>query len=185
VSGPADLADRARTALEHGRLDDAAAAVDVLLATRPDDPDAWMLRGVLDLQRGAAAAAAESFAHAERHGADRRKVRLGAGMAALGLGDGERAWALFTDVAGDDEDDPEAMHWLLCAGTALERWDALAERLDRFVSRNPTQHAVRFALGAVCLRLGARDRAREHYEALRLAAPGLEGLDDLRSALER
>jgi len=178
-----DLVRLAREALESGRLDDAAAAIDVVLADAPEHADAWMMRGVLDLQQARHDAAAEAFARAERLGADRRKARLGAGMAALGLGERERAWSIFDGVATEHADDPEAMHWLLCAGTALERWDALAARLDDFVARNPAQHAVRFALAAVCIRLGARRRAHAHYDALAAEVPGFEGLDDLGSAL--
>jgi tetratricopeptide (TPR) repeat protein len=178
-----DLAALARRALEAGRLDEAAAAIDVLVRERPELAESWMLRGVLALQHGAAADAAAAFEQASRCGGDARKVCLGAGMAALGLGENERAWSLFDGVAREHQDDPEAMHWLLCAGTALGRWDVLAQRLDAFVARNPEQHAVRFALGAVCLRLGDRAGARAHCETLERAVPDFVGLDDLRAAL--
>lgn len=178
-----DLALFARRALEAGRLEEAADVIAVLTRERPDLAESWMLRGVLALQQGAPADAAAAFEQASRCGGDARKVCLGAGMAALGLGQNEQAWSLFDGVAREHADDPEAMHWLLCAGTALGRWDALAERLDAFVTRNPAQHAVRFALGAVCLRLGERDRARTHCETLEREAPELVGLDDLRAAL--
>ena len=179
----ADLAALARRALEQGRLAEAADAVETLLARQPEDGTAWIIRGVLDLQRGTPAAASEAFARAERLGADRRRARLGAGMAALELGESERAWATFETVAREHGDDAETMHWLLCAGTALGRWSALAERLEAFVARNPDEHAVRFALGAVCLRLGARERAREHCQTLRRLHPDFDGIDDLERAL--
>lgn len=178
-----DLGARARDALERGRLDEAGEALERLLAATPDDAPAWIMRGVLDLQRGAPAAAEAAFVRARQLGADDRKARLGAGMAALELGEAERAWQLFDAVARDHGDDAETMHWLLCAGAALGRWPALAERLETFVARHPDQHAVRFALGAVCVRLGERERARHHCEALRRHQPQFDGIEDLERAL--
>ncbi len=174
----------ARAALEAGRIDDATSAVEALLARSPDDGAAWLLRGVLALQQADPKTARNAFDAAARYGADTRRTRLGSGMAALGLGETEQAWELFDAVVTEHADDAEAMHWLLRAGSALERWDALATRLAGFVDRQPEQHAVRFALGAVYLRLGQADAARREYETLRAAAPAFDGLDDLGRALE-
>ena len=174
---------QARHALEEGRLSDAGAAIDAMLHRDAGDATAWLFRGVLELQRSDPASAAAAFERAERLGADRRRSRLGAGMAALELGEAERAWTIFDAVAREHGDDAETMHWLLCAGTALGRWAELAERLEGFVTRHPDAHAIRFALGAVCLRLGDADRARRHHEVLRERCPGFDGLEDLGRAL--
>ncbi len=173
----------ARAALEAGRVDDAGRAVEVLLARDPGDGAAWLLRGVVALQQRDPQTARAAFETAATCGADTRRARLGSGMAALGLGEAERAWDLFDAVAREHVDDAEALHWLLRAGSALERWDALAERLAGFVGRQPAQHAVRFALGAVYLRLGQAEAARREYDVLCAEAPAFDGLDDLGRAL--
>lgn len=173
----------ARAALEAGRIDEAGRAVDALLRHDPNDGAAWLLRGVVALEQRDPQTARTAFEMAATCGADARRARLGRGMAALGLGQTEQAWELFDAVATEHADDPEALHWLLRAGTALERWDVLAERLAGFVDRQPAQHAVRFALGAVYLRLGRADAARREYDVLCVAAPQFDGLDDLGRAL--
>src|SRR6185369_11408913 len=99
-----------------------------------------LLRGVVALQQRDPQTARAAFETASTCGADARRARLGSGMAALGLGEPERAWELFEAVASEHADDAEALHWLLRAGSALERWDVLADRLAGFVDRQPAQH---------------------------------------------
>ncbi|HYC23087.1 MAG TPA: glycosyltransferase [Candidatus Bathyarchaeia archaeon] len=178
-----DALAAARQALVDGRLDDAAEHIDALLVRSPGDGEAWLLRGVWSIQHLDYAGAAGAFAAAQRHGADPCKARLGLGMAALGQGHAERAWSLLSDLAAEFPADADCIHWLLRAGSALERWQELVPPLAAYLARKPEDSAVRFALAGVKLRLGDWAGARADYEGLRRSAPALTGLDDLGRAL--
>jgi tetratricopeptide (TPR) repeat protein len=173
----------ARIALEIGSCDVAEEHLDALARRRPTDPDGAMMRGVLELQRRRYAAARDAFAIALETGASRGRALRGLGMAALGLDQPEHAWALLDEALGESPDDADGIHWLLRAGCALQRWDALVPRLERYLEIKPDDAAVRFALAGVELRRGGHAAARAHYDRMRAAAPDFDGLDDLRRAL--
>ncbi|MBS0182815.1 MAG: hypothetical protein JSS39_10475 [Nitrospira sp.] len=80
-------------------------------------------------------------------------------------------------------DDAEAIHWLLRAGTAQNRWKELGEQLSAYVVRNPGDLAVRFALASVLLRARQLDDAQREYGQLRMLAPNYDGLIELGQAL--
>ncbi|MER3424475.1 MAG: hypothetical protein C4293_15910 [Nitrospiraceae bacterium] len=173
----------ARVALTQGQLDDAETQLTTLLAKGPHNGEGWLLRGVLAMQRSDYAEAAFAFETARHCGADPRRARMGMGMAAIGQGRAEGAWMDFLDVLENHPDDAEALHWLLRAGTLLERWEPLADYLTRFVLRNPGDLSVRYALAGVLTRLGRREAAHREYETIRLLNPDFEGLNDLARAL--
>jgi GT2 family glycosyltransferase/SAM-dependent methyltransferase/thioredoxin-like negative regulator of GroEL len=174
----------ARRAIEQGRFDDAETHINALMRSEGDRGEGWLLRGVLDMQRHAYADAATAFEAALEHGTDARKARMGCGMAALGQGNADRAWAHFIEVLTAYPDDAEAMHYVLRSGTALQRWEALSEALQRFVQRNPADLSARYALAGVSLRLGRYERARAQYDAVRLFDPAYDGLPELAKALD-
>jgi glycosyltransferase involved in cell wall biosynthesis/SAM-dependent methyltransferase/Flp pilus assembly protein TadD len=95
----------------------------------------------------------------------------------------ERAWELCAALLEEYPDDAEVIHWLLRAGTALNRWQPLAGHLAHFLERNPADLAVRFALAGVLLRGGRVEDARREYETIRLLQPDYEGLVELEQAL--
>lgn len=108
---------------------------------------------------------------------------MGVGMAAMGRAYTQGAWERFLEVLDENPDDAEAIHWLLRAGTAQNRWPELGEQLHRFVTRNPGDVAVRFAFAGVLLRDERVEAARREYDALQTLAPGYEGLDQLGRAI--
>ncbi len=173
----------ARRAIEQGNLEGADSYLSTLLSHEPQHGEGWLLRGILALQRQAFDEASLAFQKALDHGGDSRKARMGKGMAAAGFGDSERAWMAFSEVLGEYPDDAEAIHWLLRAGTVLERWEALTEHLKRFVSRNPADLGTRFALAGVLIRAHRCDDARQEYETLRTLNSEFEGLDELARTL--
>ena len=61
------------------------------------------------------------------------------------------AWERFLEVLAENPDDAEAIHWLLRAGTAQNRWQELSEQLRAYVTRNPADLAVRFAFAGVLI----------------------------------
>lgn len=104
-------------------------------------------------------------------------------MASMGRAYTQGAWERFLEVLDENPDDHEAIHWLLRAGTAQNRWSELSEQLLRYVMRNPGDVAVRFALAGVLLRSERVDAARREYDALQTLAPGYDGLDQLGQAI--
>jgi tetratricopeptide (TPR) repeat protein len=108
---------------------------------------------------------------------------MGLGMTSMGLKDLERAWSEFLDVLTSSPDDADAIHWLVRAGTALERWDRLAEELRRYLTRNPGDAALRFALAGILLRAGQIEAARGEFDNLRLLHPEQAGLHELEAVL--
>ena len=104
---------------------------------------------------------------------------MGMGMAAMGRAYSQGAWERFLEVLAEHPDDAEAMHWLLRAGTAQNRWRELGEYLHAYVSRNPGDVATRFALVGVLLRDEQIEAARREYDALRTLAPSYDGLEQL------
>lgn len=106
-------------------------------------------------------------------------------MAALGLGESADAWELFLCVASEHLDDAETLHWLLRAGTALKRWEQLEPVLSRYVSRNPGDLSLRFALAGVFLRLNRWTDARREHDSVRLLDPAFDGLSELASAIDK
>lgn len=91
----------------------------------------------------------------------------------------------FAAVLAEEPDDAEAIHWLLCAGTALERWEALADHLLAYLRLTPGDLAVRFALIGLYVRLADWEAARQEYETLRLLQPTFEGLEELALAIDQ
>ena len=173
----------ATEAVEHGDLSGAERDVDALLGHAPEHARGWLLRGVIELQLAGWDRAAEAFRTSERYGGERRKAHLGLGMALLGQGDAKSAWTVFAELAREWPDDAEVLHWLLRAGSALERWDRLRAILAAYVERNQEDASMRFALAGVYVRLSQLDGARAEYERLRSVAPTLNGLDQLAEAI--
>jgi Flp pilus assembly protein TadD len=108
---------------------------------------------------------------------------MGMGMAAMGRAYTQGAWERFLQVLAEYPDDAEAIHWLLRAGTAQNRWQELGEHLRRYVRRNPGDLAARFAFASVLLRDEQIEEARREYDALRQVAPGHDGLNQLGQAI--
>jgi GT2 family glycosyltransferase/radical SAM superfamily enzyme YgiQ (UPF0313 family)/tetratricopeptide (TPR) repeat protein len=174
----------ARIALDQGQVDQADSHMNILLSHNDQQGEGWLLRGVIAMQRQAFDAASIAFQKAHEYGGDYRKAWMGQGMAAIGLGQAERAWAAFSAVLDRYPDDRDAIHWLLRAGTALGRWETLAERLSRYVSRNPGDLSLRFALAGVFLRLNRRADARREHDSISLLDQAFDGLSELASAID-
>lgn len=183
VDDPAQRVALARTLLEQDSVAEADAQLRLALAALPEHPEGLLLQGVLHMRRGQHAEAERAFASALRQGADRRKCLMGMGMAALGRSYAQGAWERFLQVLAECPDDAEAIHWLLRAGTAQNRWEELSRHLEAYVARNPGDLAVRFAFAGVLLRADQLDAARRESQALRALAPTYDGLKELEQAL--
>jgi GT2 family glycosyltransferase/cytochrome c-type biogenesis protein CcmH/NrfG len=174
----------AKDALEEGKLDEAECRLAELRRHSPKHGDGWLLSGILAMQHQQFAEAKTAFERAATYGADRRKAKLGLGMAAMGLAESADAWELFLGVATEHPDDAETLHWLLRAGTSLQRWEQLESALSQYVSRNPGDLSLRFALAGVFLRLNCGAAARREYDSIRLLDPAFDGLSELASAID-
>jgi len=172
-----------RAALTGGQLSMASTRVDALLAHYPTHAEAVLLRAILHMQREQYREAEIAFTTALNHGATRKKCLMGIGMASMGRAYPQGAWQTFLRVLAENPDDAEAIHWLLRAGTAQNRWRELSIQLHNYLARNPSDLSVRFAYAGVLLRADQVDVARQEYDQLRALVPSYEGLDELGQAL--
>lgn len=175
----------ARLLLEQGNVVGAEQQLRTALCLQADHAGGLLLQGVLCMQREQYREAESSFAQALKAGADRRKCLMGMGMAAMGRSYPQGAWEKFCEVLADQPDDAEAIHWLLRAGTAQNRWEELSRCLEPYVKRNPGDLAVRFALAGVWLRADRVEEARREQEAIRALDPQFDGLAELEQAIAR
>ncbi|BCA54777.1 hypothetical protein W02_19170 [Nitrospira sp. KM1] len=172
-----------RTLIDQREFEGAEEHLNTELTIRPLLAEAWLYKGVLSMQHEAYQEAETAFASAMQHGGDRQKSLLGSAMAAFGTRRFEQAWDRFALILAEWPDHPEAMHWLLRTGTALQRWEDLADHFDRYVMRNPGDLTTRFAFAGVLLRADRLDRARLEYDTLRVLDPSYDGLAELARAL--
>jgi O-antigen biosynthesis protein len=154
-----------------------------LLSSSPDHAEGLLLRGVLCMQREQYRDAEAAFSSALRQGADRKKCLMGMGMASMGQAYTQGAWERFLQVLGEHPDDPEAIHWLIRAGTAQNRWDQLSRQLREYLLRNPGDLSARFALASVLVRADRVEAARREHDALYALAPNYDGLAELGQAI--
>jgi len=174
----------ARLCLEKGAFVEARNHLTTVLANSESQGEAWLLMGILAMQENDYHQAMAAFERADRCGGNARKAQLGGGMAAFGLGKGERAWDIFIQTLDSYPDDQEALNWLIRAGTMLQRWEGLGQRIFRYVERNPADCDMRFALAGVEFRAGRLDSAKRQFEMLSLLKPDYEGLKDLGDLLQ-
>ncbi|HSF08629.1 MAG TPA: glycosyltransferase [Nitrospirales bacterium] len=175
----------AKLALSIKDLSEATDQIQALLQSDPSNGSGHWLQGILLMQSQQCAEAALSFRRALQCGADSRKTSIGLGMACMGMGDFEEAWRIFEQIVADYPDDVEAMNGLIQAGTSLERWKGLGDRLGRYVERNPANCDMRFALAGVEFRASRLDVAKQQFEMLSLLKPDYEGLHDLEILLQK
>ena len=154
-----------------------------LLSGCPAHAEGLLLTGVIGMQREQYTQAEMAFDSAMREGADRKKCLMGMGMAAMGRAYTQGAWERFLQVLAEYPDDAEAIHWLLRAGAAQNRWQELGEHLRSYVARNSGDLAARFAFASVLLRAEQIEEARREHDALRQVAPSHDGLDQLGQAI--
>jgi GT2 family glycosyltransferase/SAM-dependent methyltransferase/Flp pilus assembly protein TadD len=183
VDVPAERLALIRMLLEQKNLAGAEEHLRLLLASSPSDAEALFMQGILFMQREQYEQAERAFGSAMREGANRKKCLMGMGMAAMGRAYTQGAWERFLQVLAEYPDDGEAIHWLLRAGTAQNRWQELGEQLRTYVARNPGDLAIRFAFASVLLRSEQVEAARREYDEIRKFAPSYDGLDQLGQAI--
>ncbi len=174
-----------RALLEQKNLAGAEEQLRILLAFSSSHAEGLLLKGILCMQREQYEQAETAFGSAMREGADRKKCFMGMGMAAMGRAYTQGAWEYFLHVLEEYPDDAEAIHWLVRAGTAQNRWDELRRHLCKYLVRNPADLAIRFALAGALVRGEHIEAASLEYETLRALAPTFDGLNELGQAIAR
>lgn len=172
-----------REALGNGQVTSASSRLEALLKCHPTHAEGLLLKAILHMQREQYEQAESAFDLAMQQGADRKKCVMGMGMAAMGRAYTQGAWERFLQVLAEHPDHPEAIHWLLRAGTAQNRWQELAEQLHLYTARNPCDLAARFAFTSVLLRGEQIEAARREYDALCKVDPQYDGLVQLGQAI--
>jgi tetratricopeptide (TPR) repeat protein len=185
VDAPVERVALIRALLEQKNLVEAEEQLRILLASTPSHAEGLLLSGILSMQREQYEQAEMAFGSAMREGADRKKCLMGMGMAAMGRAYTQGAWEHFLHVLEEYPDDAEAIHWLLRAGTAQNRWDELNRHLRKYLVRNPADLAIRFALAGALVRGEQIEAASLEYETLRALAPTFDGLNELGQAIAR
>jgi len=183
VDEPAERLALIRMLLEQKNLAGAEEHLELLLASSPSDAEALFMQGILFMQREQYEQAERALGSAMREGANRKKCLMGMGMAAMGRAYTQGAWERFLQVLAEYPDDGEAIHWLLRAGTAQNRWQELGEQLRTYVARNPGDLTIRLAFASVLLRSEQVEAARREYDEIRKSAPSYDGLDQLGQAI--
>lgn len=172
-----------REALASGQVTSASSRLDALLKCYPLHAEGQLLKAILHMQREQYEQAETAFELAMQQGADRKKCLMGMGMAAMGRAYTQGAWERFLQVLTDHPDDAEAIHWLLRAGTAQNRWQELSEHLHLYTARNPADLAARFAFTSILFRGEQIEGARREYDALCKVDPSYDGLAQLGQAI--
>jgi tetratricopeptide (TPR) repeat protein len=185
MDAPSERLELVRILLEQKDLQGAEQHLCCLLSTSPGQAEGLLLKGILHMQREQYDQAEAAFSLALQEGANRKKCLMGMGMASLGRSYAQGAWERFLDVLADNPDDAEAIHWLLRAGTAQNRWGDLIQHLRAYVLRNPRDLATRFALAGVLLRADQVEEARREHDILRAADPTYDGLKALEETIVR
>ena len=175
--------DPIKEMITKGLLDDARRALEMHLTDDPEDGEAWLTRGVLGVQEQNWKDAERSFHAAAATGNDARRAALGLGMTALGAGDAPQAWERFAALTDAHPGDSEVIHWLLRAGTILERWRDLVEPLERHIAADEDDLASQFALAGVYLRASRLEDAQRACDQIESRDPSFDGLAELRAAL--
>ena len=183
VDAPAERLELIRMLLEQMNLPGAEEQLGILLDASPDHAEGLVLKGILCMQREQYEQAEAAFSAALRGGANRRKCMMGIGMATMGRAYTQGAWERFLEVLVEYPDDAEAIHWLIRAGTAQNRWQELGEHLHRYTTGNPEDLAARFAFCSVLLRGEQIEAARREYDALCKVDPHYDGLGQLGQAI--
>ena len=174
----------ARATLKNGNLVEAQRHLEVLQRDFSPIAEGYTLQGILFMQKQEFSEARQAFEQSLSIDGLDGKTQIGLGMACMGLGLNDEAWGIFEHVVSVDPDGIEAMRYLIQAGTALQRWEALASHLTRFVERNPADCDMRFALAGVEYRCGRFEKAMDQLTWLRLMTPDFEGLEDLERLLQ-
>lgn len=185
VDAPVERVALIRALLEQKNLAEAGEQLRILLASSPSHAEGLLLRGILCMQREQYEQAEMAFNSAMREGADGKKCLMGMGMAAMGRAYTQGAWEHFLHVLEEYPDDAEAIHWLLRAGTAQNRWNELSLHLCKYLVRNPADLAIRFALAGALIRGEQIEAASLEYETLRTLAPTFDGLKELGQVIAR
>jgi GT2 family glycosyltransferase/radical SAM superfamily enzyme YgiQ (UPF0313 family)/Flp pilus assembly protein TadD len=183
VDDPAKRLELVRTLLEQKNVVGAEEHLRSLLVAVPDHAEGLLLKGILCMQREQYEQAEDAFGSALGAGADRKKCLMGMGMAAMGRAYAQGAWGRFLEVLAEHPNDVEAIHWLIRAGTAQNRWHELSGHLSVYVGNNPGDTAARFALAGVLLRDEQIEAARREHNALTRIAPNYDGLEQLGQAI--
>jgi protein O-GlcNAc transferase len=167
-SAAADLR-KARALAAQGQLSDAALLCDDLLRRHPDQADALLLLGVVELQGGRLPAAAASIRASLKRNAANPAAHALLGDALLELQETQQALRCY-EAALELNPDLVALHYG-CA-TALLLLGRLREAiasLDTFLGMNPQHPEAWFHRGNACRELGRAQEALAGYEeALRL-----------------
>jgi len=175
TSAPSDLAflqQQAVAAYRAGRLSDALQFCRQILKQLPDRPDVLSFAGMIALEMGDAAEAAELYGRAVRRRPDFVEAHYNLGNALMKLGRNEAAVEAYRRAAELKPDLVAAHNNLGNALHALGRDVEAAEAYRHVLRLAPDSPEVQRNLGIALERAGHRDQAIDAYRAVIARRPG-------------
>ncbi len=147
--------------------DAAMAVVENLLASRQDDPNAWLAHAWLAMRQGKLDMALASVDKAEALKPGwRQAVVLRARVMGLQGHKQEAVDYLAGELEGELSDDPDVRITYARLLTELERLDAALKVFNALAEEYPNNVEVRYAAGVLSLQLNKLDAARDHLKAV-------------------
>lgn len=142
-----------------GRVEDALAFYDRVLATHPEDPDALHLKGLAIFQRGQSGEALSLLDRAIAARPETAGFHLNRGVMLAAGGRFETALADFAVALDLEQDNVDALFATANAQTALGRLAEARDLLQRAIAINPGHARALANLGNVLRRMGRLDIA--------------------------
>jgi len=142
-----------------GRVEEALALYDSVLAVRRDDPDALHLKGLAVFQRGQSGEALALLDRAIAARPDTASFHLNRGVMHAAGGQFESALADFAVALDLDPDNADTLFATANAQTALGRLAEARDLLEKSIAINPLHARATANLGNVLRRLGRLDVA--------------------------
>lgn len=152
-----------------GRLDEAIARLEALVAAQPRMSVAWLHLSYFEADAGRPAAAARTLERALAAGAGNESVRRHLALLLARTGAAERAAAVLAPDA--DSDDPETRLALGRVAARRGRADEARAQFERVLAADPQNADAEADLGVLALDGGALDEARARLDRALAANP--------------
>jgi tetratricopeptide (TPR) repeat protein len=165
--------DEARALHSQGKLEQARAIYDAVLATEPDNADALHLCGLLHFQQREPGEAETLMRAAIAQRPDFMRAHSNLGAVLMAQGRAEEASVAFQSALDLKPDDDDALFNLGTACQALGRLDDAVAHYRTLLARSPDMNDARLNLGTALRDTGQIDAALEAFSEAVQRAPSL------------
>ncbi len=145
--------------LRNEQVPEALADVGQLTAKWPDQPNAFLLRGVMELTSGSADAARQSFEEALKIDPESTSAKRYLGQLDEREENWEAAAARYEGILNADSSDTSAMYGLARVAAEVQDFDGSKEWLQRLLQVEPDSYPARATLARLHMQTGEPDLA--------------------------